>query len=108
MSAEHRAAQWADDFDAQPGGSWAAEFDSNHQQRQHPPHSQPWAAEFAAGQPQQRQHPSKQSWASEFTRQVGAPPAFATPAALEASTAEADAMAAAAQQVMKIMLRLCC
>ena len=48
---------------------------------------------------QQQQRPSEQSWASEFTQQAERPPAFAAPAARDVSTAEADAMAAASQQV---------
>lgn len=98
VPAEHRAAQWAEEFDGQPGDSWAAQLGSS-QQQQYRPGGQPGAAEFEAGQ-QQRQHPSEQSWASEFTQQAGAPPASAAPAAREAAPAEADAMAAAAQQVI--------
>jgi hypothetical protein len=95
---EHRAAQWAEEFDAQPGGDWASDFHAT-QQRHGGAGAQSWAAQFDGAQQQQRQRPSEQSWASEFTQQAERPPAFAAPAARGASTAEADAMAAASQQV---------
>ena len=103
MPPEHRAAQWAEEFDAQPGGDWASDFHTA-EQRHSGVGAQSWAAQFGdAHQQQQRQRqqqrPSEQSWASEFTQHTERPPAFAAPAARGVSTAEADAMAAASQQV---------
>ena len=67
VAAEHHAAQWADEFDAQPAAAnvWASEFRSQ----------------------QQVQPPAGAAWATEFGAQAQRLPAFAAAASAEADTA---------------------